>query len=272
MGNPKNSQAYTLAELVVLLVIVVLLASIVIPGYHRASLAVRMDLVCQTNLRNYGQAMNMYLNDHRARFPRAAYFMTGWWDSEFEASPYEGSPWCRWHMPQYRAKGTLTTYLTNERAYLCPAFDRFARSLGQGHAYHNPNIEIVPYWNYSMNGFLGTGNLDFYPGVYSINEVTRSHAEVFVFSEENAWPRGGDSSTINDGAIMTNGRDWLGTFHDTTIDNPNDGVSNAVFLDGHVQKVRSAFAVGDQSPADTSEMEFGIFEKYSWPFQVSPND
>ncbi len=269
MGNQKSSRAYTFAELIVLLVIVVLLAGIVIPGYHRASLAVRMDLVCQTNLRNYGQAMNLYLTDHRGRFPRPSNFMTGA-DEEFDDSAYSSHRWCRWHMPQYQAEGPLATYILNENTYLCPVFDKFARSLGQNHAYHDSDIEVVPYLSYSMNGFLGRGTLDYYPGVYSINEVTRSHAEVFVFSEENAWPRGGDASTINDGAIMANGREWLGTFHSTMIDTPNNGAVNTVFIDGHVQKVRSAFSVGDQGPADSNEMEFGKFEKYAWPHREPP--
>ena len=38
---------------------------------------------------------------------------------------------------------------------------------------------------------------------------------------------------------------------------------NAVFVDAHVQEVRSALK--NEDPGDTSEMEFGQFEKFGWP-------
>jgi prepilin-type N-terminal cleavage/methylation domain-containing protein len=53
----------------------------------------------------------------------------------------------------------------------------------------------------------------------------REQAEVFPFSEENMWGRGGDDSVLNDNALIPNGRDWLGTFHSTNAGNLNGGTA-----------------------------------------------
>ena len=47
----------------------------------------------------------------------------------------------------------------------------------------------------------------------------------------------------------------------------NDGMINAVFVDAHVEEVRSALK---EDKSDNSEKEFGKFEKYGWPFKESP--
>ena len=56
-------------------------------------------------------------------------------------------------------------------------------------------------------------------------------------------------------------RDWFATFHSPMSGDLNTGKCNAVFVDAHVQEVRSALA-----PDGTkAEAEFGQFEKYGWP-------
>ncbi len=103
-------------------------------------------------------------------------------------------------------------------------------------------------------------------GALKYSDITRSKAEVFVFSEENLWVRPGCNWVLNDNALVGVGADWFATFHGAKRGDLNGGTSNAVFVDGHADKVRSA--LGDD-PSDTSEMERGGWEKYCWPYKDS---
>jgi prepilin-type processing-associated H-X9-DG protein len=157
--------------------------------------------------------------------------------------------------------------MPNEKVYLCPTFKVLARSMGQDHPMHNPDIPVVPQYSYSMNAFLGLEEVYGYKGALRFDDITRSKSEVFFFSEENMWLRPGSDYVLNDTALFgSGGRDWFGTFHGARED-LNSGTVNAAFLDGHVASVRSA--LGDD-PTDTSQMEYGVFEKYCWPFKDPP--
>jgi prepilin-type processing-associated H-X9-DG protein len=90
-----------------------------------------------------------------------------------------------------------------------------------------------------------------------------SKAEVFIFAEENMWMRQGNSNVLNDNALCPDGRDWFGTFHSASSADLNSGTVNAVFVDAHVQELRSA--LGPEGLNNTLEMEFGRFEKHGWP-------
>lgn len=79
------------------------------------------------------------------------------------------------------------------------------------------------------------------------------------------WTRPGCTNVLNDNALCGDGRDWFGTFHDASSGDLNSGNANAIFVDAHVESVRSA--LGDD-PSDTSEMERGVYEKYSWPYKT----
>ena len=83
------------------------------------------------------------------------------------------------------------------------------------------------------------------------------------------WLRPGCEWVLNDNSLCGDDRDWFGTFHGSKSGDLNSGTANAVFVDAHVQEVRSA--LGDD-PSDTSQMEFGRYEKYGWPFRHEPDD
>jgi prepilin-type processing-associated H-X9-DG protein len=139
-----------------------------------------------------------------------------------------------------------------------------AKSEGENHPGHDPSIPIVPYYSYSMNAFLGSRDDTEGGGILKYSEITRSKDEVFFFSEENMWLRPGCNFVLNDNALCPDGRDWFGTYHSHPSGDLNGGMANAVFVDAHVEEVRSALG---KDQTDTSEMEFGQFEKYGWPFK-----
>jgi prepilin-type processing-associated H-X9-DG protein len=131
----------------------------------------------------------------------------------------------------------------------------------------------VPYYSYSMNAFLGkpsptqTGDAINANAVRSDSDITRTKSEVFFFSEENMWSRPGSSYPLNDNALCGDNRDWLGTFHGAKKGDWNGGTVNAVFVDAHVGSIKSAL----QTPnTDTSQMEFGRYEKFAWPYKRRP--
>ena len=76
------------------------------------------------------------------------------------------------------------------------------------------------------------------------------------------WIRPGNSNVLNDNALCPDGRDWFGTFHSASRADLNSGTVNAVFVDAHVEEVRSALK---ENPNDNLEKEFGRFEKFGWP-------
>ena len=250
-------RAFTLIELLVVIAIIAILMAILMPALQRVKEQAR-EITCRANLRQYGIAQTMYLDENDDRYPSA---WTSLVKTEAPVSGYER--FCRWHDPRYPADGPFWPYLKKGKVHLCPSFAVLAKSEGQKHPSHDPRIPVIPYYSYSMNGYLGsTGGVEG-GGVLKRSQITRSKAEVFFFSAENMWLRPGTSWVLNDNALCPDGRDWFGTFHSTKSGDLNSGMVNAVFVDAHVEEVRSALNSDDLS--DTDDMEFGRFEKFGWP-------
>ena len=263
----NRRRGFTLIELLVVIAIIAVLMAILMPALQRVKEQAR-EISCRANLRQYGIVQHMYLDDNDDRYP---YSWTSLVANEHPVGGYPRS--CRWHDPRYPPDGPLWPYLKEKKINLCPSFKVIAKSEGTKHPGHDPSIPVIPQYSYSMNSWLGSKSGD--PGgssatdstgrggIHKRSEITRSKAEVFFFTAENMWLRPGSSWVLNDNALCPDGRDWFGTFHGTSQGNLNAGTINAVFVDAHVQEVRSALKSDDLS--DRSEMEFGRFEKYGWP-------
>jgi prepilin-type N-terminal cleavage/methylation domain-containing protein/prepilin-type processing-associated H-X9-DG protein len=261
MKKSQTPKAFTLIELLVVIAIIAVLMAILTPTLQRVREQAR-EVTCRSNLRQYGLAVAMYLDDFEQTFPYAPVCIIG------EKLDY---PNCRWHDPSRPARGPLWRYIPDEKVNLCPSFKSLAKRYGDKHLGHNPAIPVKPYFGYSMNGLLGTKSVDGDRGALKLTDVTRSRSEVFLFAEENMWGRTDDegnlTEVLNDNALIPNGRDWFGTFHSTNLGKLNAGTCSAAFADGHVQEVRSALG---EDPTDTRQMEFDRFEKYGWPHRTPP--
>ena len=173
---------------------------------------------------------------------------------------------CQWHdqsrNPLHRPQlaGSLWPYLGDQdKSHLCPVFDRFARQ------YHvcSSGIPVEPIFGYSMNALLGGFEL---AGAIQYDHILRvrtsdirSPSSIFFFGEENPWVNSDRyGATLNDNALcgspahpstsgawdkdlshlVPNGAlrylDSLASFHKTTLEKKDDGQSNVVFVDGHV--------------------------------------
>jgi prepilin-type N-terminal cleavage/methylation domain-containing protein len=259
MKETQDAKAFTLIELLVVIAILAILMAILVPALQRVREQAK-EMSCRNNLRQFAFAQMMYVDDSDGRFVYAPTCLVG---------AKLTNEYCRWHDPSRPARGPFWPYIPSEKVRLCPTFAVLAKSVGADHPGHNVTIPVIPYFSYSMNGLLGTNKVDSDPGALKLSQVTRSQAEVFLFSEENMWGRGGDDGVLNDNALIPNGRDWMGTFHGARTANLNRGTVNAVFVDSHIQKVKSAFT---EDPTDKSNMEYGRFEKYGWPHKTPPAD
>ena len=71
------------------------------------------------------------------------------------------------------------------------------------------------------------------------------------------WARVACVNVLNDTAILPDGRDWFGTFHNTPDGDFNGGTINAVFVDGHVQAVRSGLRTTESPPTSPKRSSGG---------------
>ncbi len=263
---------FTLIELLVVIAVIAVLMAILMPALQRAKEQAQ-EMTCRANLRQYGIAQAVYLDDFDGRYP---YAWTSLVKTEQPTGGYER--FCRWHDSRYPADGPFWSYLPEDKVHLCPTFAVLAKTLATRHPNHNASIPIDPYYSYSMNAYLGSKQGDPHGsaradstgkgGVYKITEVTRSRAEVFFFAEENMWTRPGCSWVLNDNALCPDGRDWFGTFHGAKQSDWNGGTINAVFVDAHVDKIQSGLQTTADNRADMSDAEPPGFEKCGWPHRT----
>ena len=146
----NKRRGFTLIELLVVIAIVAVLMAILMPALQRVKEQAR-EMVCRGNLRQYGIAQALYLDDHDDRYPAA-------WNSLVETeSPVGGyQRFCRWHDPRYPADGPFWPYLKKGKVHLCPSFAVIAKSEGQRHPSHVESNPVIPYYSYSMNAYLGS--------------------------------------------------------------------------------------------------------------------
>jgi prepilin-type N-terminal cleavage/methylation domain-containing protein/prepilin-type processing-associated H-X9-DG protein len=254
----KNKRGFTLIELLVVIAIIALLLSIIVPALRKAKESA-WNVICRNNLRHYGLAGQMYLEENDAMFPNA-------WGSIFKS--VDPSRTCQWHDllrdPTRRPDlaGSLWVYLgEQDKSHMCSVFNRFAKQLHVCPT--GTNIPVEPIFGYSMNAFLGgfelSGALQYKHILRVRKSEIKSPSTIFFFGEENPWINSNRySATLNDNALCggpahpSDARAWdanvttlvptgsskyldcLATFHKTTIERKDEGESNAVFVDGHV--------------------------------------
>jgi len=249
----NKRKGFTLIELLVVIAIIALLMAILMPALQRVKKQVR-DIICRHNLKEYGLAARMYLDDNEGYFP---YSFT-WLCRDFA---FVG---CGWHdasknlVDNPDRAGELWPYLKDKDIHLCPEFNIVAKMMGC-YRCDGTTIPIEPQYSYSMNAYIngiawGYVPVKFHPNIASTSiekirkeSQVKNPARVFLFSEENTWSIPGLSSVgINDNNLRATprGTDCFATYHNAPSGDLNKGFANAVFVDSHVERV-SAYPPGN---------------------------
>lgn len=231
-----KKSGFTLIELLVVIAIIALLLSILIPSLGKAKDRTR-TILCRSNLRQYGLAMKMYLDDNKAYFPTYNIWLK------------RTSATGNFLMEKDHPDGVFWPYISSFDIHLCPVFPKILKGTAWERTYNGTQVR----GNYSMNSYLGNHGAIWsswlgagVTGVLKESEVTRPSG-VAVFVEENPWTISLYSNYPLNDLHFTVGNantqiDNFGTFHNaagTSYDDPKKGLnmggSNLVFVDGHVE-------------------------------------
>ncbi|HQL09161.1 MAG TPA: DUF1559 domain-containing protein, partial [Lentisphaeria bacterium] len=100
----KRLTCFTLIELLVVIAIIAILAAMLLPALSKAREKARAAS-CMSNLKQFGLALNIYLDEHNTNFPPGAY--TNFW----------GTKSARWFLVLNE------TYIGDWNIHQCPSND-----------------------------------------------------------------------------------------------------------------------------------------------------
>jgi len=248
----SNKKGFTLVELLVVISIIALLLAVMLPALSKAKEQARI-IVCKSNLHNYVLASKMYLEANNQVFPNPAWSIYSR-DSNTPQHPQK----CHWHDAGVEPDGPLWPYLAAKNVHCCPTFAIVAKKIGPHKCRQpngtllNPPIPVEPQITYAMNGYLSPGdsktNLVKDHGDMQMTKSTsvKHPSEIIFWAEENLWPihrSNGDKMDVGKAVLddtffrpkISADSSYIATFHKAPANKLNDGFSNVLFVDGHVE-------------------------------------
>jgi prepilin-type N-terminal cleavage/methylation domain-containing protein/prepilin-type processing-associated H-X9-DG protein len=241
MGNKRG---FTLIELLVVISIIAILMGVLMPSLQRVREQARF-MSCRSNLRNYAVVQRLYADDNEGKFPRS-----------FDWLFMNGGTNCNWHDASRNLDlhpelaGLCWPYMKNfPKIHVCPTFRVVVKARSCSRC-NGATIPVVPQYGYTMNSYLNGDAFNSVPAQYKISiagdalrkeSQVKRPAETFYFGEENSWSTPGiNAAGINDTNLRplpSRATDSFATFHKVSASKWDRGLSNASFVDGHVQEV-----------------------------------
>jgi prepilin-type N-terminal cleavage/methylation domain-containing protein len=204
--EPGIVDAFTLIELLVVIAIIAILASLLLPSLA-ASKDKAKSIICAGNLRQLILATTMYDDDHKV--------LPIGWDPNFN------SIWYRTLQPYL---GRHNTLLSTNRVFLCPS------SLRGG---------FWGFLTYAQNCNINGDSTKPPIGLRQVPQPLRT----LMFAETDGW----DACVYPDTDPYANicyrhsgGSEFSTVFNYYNVKNAKRGRANAVFLDSHLESLRSA--------------------------------
>ena len=221
--TPRPSCAgFTLIELLIVIAIIGILTAILFPVFARARESARRAS-CQSNLKQIGLGIQMYVQDNDDKFPRGG-------NPDFAAT--EGAGWAE----------TLAPYLKNTQIYQCPS---------------EPQSQQLPelYTDYYMNIWLVCQSRGVSESIVDLPTSTIISGDG-AGNKSNYYCQGvrGNSAACGSGSTIT------GPTVDPRIPAKRhfEG-ANYLFVDGHVKWLRPAQTVDGDDLSGATVVTEGTF-------------
>ena len=232
-------KGFTLVELLVVIGIIALLIAILMPALSRAKEQANW-VKCLSNMRQIGQAFNMYLTNNKSKFPRPAVGFGAFTPEDFiyfeDAAPsrlIDDSP--------------LTPYLGGKpfkkEVFRCPSDDVAVRRNANAEKYsysYSANyliLRLPPQFGNVYDQVWGPGQTN---DTMRVTQVVNSSEKILMIDET--------AETVDDGCWawmgkLGEGYNVLSTRHMRRQEqlehknNPRAGLGNVLFVDGHADRI-----------------------------------
>ena len=227
--NRNGQSAFTLVELLVVIGIIAVLVGILLPALSRSREKAK-NVQCQSNLRNFGQALLMYANENRGKMPQHRGTQGFWlWDIPLET------------------RDALVRKGASRATLYCPFYsEQDANQLWTGS--FGGDVTVI---GYAYLGKRNSSGVQFAPAalvrrgwVETLKPPKPNNAPLPPFLEKLAGPSPTKSSEVEvafDGVFKRNGNNWgaMGGWSENihAVPHMRKGEptgANILFLDWHV--------------------------------------
>jgi prepilin-type N-terminal cleavage/methylation domain-containing protein/prepilin-type processing-associated H-X9-DG protein len=228
----RNAWAFTIVELMVVIAVIGILASLLLPALGRAKDKGRQAF-CRNNLKQLALAMVMYQGDNKDQFPTPG--------SSSKYGPQDAD-WIWWHYGREISNSSLARYVSefNPRLFTCPA-DSVARDLQT-----KGMLPSDPYrYSYTLTSYDLEENLlddkKFNLGMASIITLDKKVYPFYVSQVRN--PVGKLMFVEEDRETIDDSR-WVPSGVKTNKVSPRHASKGVVaFADGHIEAVTPEFGL-----------------------------